>query len=361
MSLYTTPKDSRFLINPYLSQSLTHLSEHAAMTLFSLKNVSVGSSQTVFNPDGNPVADSVKMTMRSSSIGCNSVNLQFYFDPYDWSFPPDLIIQGFLLSPSLADLGLDETWDHEDPRNLSKVLGKLSRMMQEMDCSLIPGVDGPTKVVFAVPFFITYAQQGKQKQLKVVAKIQYLISALVPNDVTAAKSKLEVLSAFEHPDILQGVPEIAKHEPITSYMERASRRVQDFFERQERAQKMRKEFIETMVITFRENLLECDIRNHTYASFMFTVQKEKPATAIATFYVADTFPEIYPKLTLTSPMMPSDCFKPAPAPEVIPIRRYSPRWDADRIVKEIWEQLWEDIPHYHAKMVQLSSSAASMP
>ncbi|KAG9320608.1 hypothetical protein KVV02_004198 [Mortierella alpina] len=387
MSLYTTPKDSRFLINPYLSQSLTHLSEHAAMTLFSLKNVSVGSSQTVFNPDGNPVADSVKMTMRSSSIGCNSVNLQFYFDPYDWSFPPDLIIQGFLLSPSLTDLGLDETWDHEDPRNLSNVLGKLSRMMQhderqrvkmcdneriqveyvsldengEMDCSLIPGVDGPTKVVFAVPFFIAYAQQGKQKQLKVVAKIQYLISSLVPNDVTAAKSKLEVLSAFEHPDILQGVPEIAKHEPITSYMERASRRVQDFFERQERAQKMRKEFIETMVITFRENLLECDIMNHTYASFMFTVQKEKPATAIATFYVADTFPEIYPKLTLTSPMMPSDCFKPAPAPEVIPIRRYSPRWDADRIVKEIWEQLWEDIPHYHAKMVQLSSSAASLP
>lgn len=56
--------------------------------------------------------------------------VQFYFDPYDWSFPPDLIIHGLLLSPSLADLGLDESWDHEDPRNLSKVLGKLSRMMQ---------------------------------------------------------------------------------------------------------------------------------------------------------------------------------------------------------------------------------------
>jgi len=74
MSLYTTPKDSQFLINPYLSQSLTHLSEHASMTLFSLKNVSVGSSQTVFNPDGNPIADSVKMTMRSSSIGSNAVD-----------------------------------------------------------------------------------------------------------------------------------------------------------------------------------------------------------------------------------------------------------------------------------------------
>ncbi|KAF9290680.1 Cytoplasmic tRNA 2-thiolation protein 2 [Mortierella alpina] len=386
MSLYTTPKDSRFLINPYLSHSLTHLSEHAAMTLFSLKNVSVGSSQTVFNPDGCPVADSVKMTMRSSSIGSNSVDLQFYFDPYDWSFPPDLIIHGLLLSPSLADLGLDESWDHEDPRNLSKVLGKLSRMMQhgerqrvkmcdneriqveyvsldengEMDCSLIPGIDGPTKVVFAVPFFIAYAQQGKQKQLKVVAKIQYLISSLVPNDVTAAKSKLEVLSPFEYPDILQSVPEIAKHEPITSYMERASRRVQEYFERQERSQKMRKEFIETMVITFRENLLECDIVNHTYASFMFTVQKEKPATAIATFYVTESFPEVYPKLTLTTPMMPSDSFKPAPAPEVIDIRRYSPRWDAERIVNEIWEQLWEDIPRYHARMVQLSSSSAAL-
>lgn len=34
------------------------------------------------------------------------------------------------MKPSLTDLGLDDTWDHEDPANLSKVLKKLSYMMQ---------------------------------------------------------------------------------------------------------------------------------------------------------------------------------------------------------------------------------------
>ncbi|KAG0209634.1 hypothetical protein BGX28_010150 [Mortierella sp. GBA30] len=381
MSLYSTLKDSRFLINHYLTQSLNHLSDQAAMTLFSLKNVKVASSQTAFNPDGNPIADTVEMTMRSSSIGSNCVDLQFYYDPYDWSFPPDLIIHGLLIKPSLADLGLDESWDHEDPANLSKVLGKLSRMMQhgerqrvkmcdneriqEMDCSLIPGLDGPTKVVFAVPFFIAYVQKGKKKQLKVVAKIQFLISDLLPNDVTAAQSKLEALSTFDHLEILKGISEISKHEPITSYMERVSRRVQDHFEKLERGQQMRKEFIEAMVSTFRENLLECDIVNHTYASFMFIVPREKhrtesQPTAIASFYVSDTFPDEYPKLTLSAPMMPSNSFVLAPVPEVIPITRYSPRWGAERIVVEIWEQLYEEIPRYHARMHHLCSSSASL-
>jgi len=56
--------------------------------------------------------------------------VQFFYDPYDWSFPPDLLINGQLIKPSLEDLGLDESWDKNDPSNLSNVLGKLSRMMQ---------------------------------------------------------------------------------------------------------------------------------------------------------------------------------------------------------------------------------------
>ena len=56
--------------------------------------------------------------------------MQLFYDPYDWSFPPDIILHGLFMKPSLTDLGLDDTWDHEDPANLSKVLKKLSYMMQ---------------------------------------------------------------------------------------------------------------------------------------------------------------------------------------------------------------------------------------
>jgi hypothetical protein len=56
--------------------------------------------------------------------------VQFFYDPYDWSFPPDLIIHGMPVKPSLRDIGLDESWDHEDPANLCKVLTKLSRTIQ---------------------------------------------------------------------------------------------------------------------------------------------------------------------------------------------------------------------------------------
>ncbi|KAI1321201.1 hypothetical protein EDD11_007767 [Mortierella claussenii] len=128
--LYTTQKGSHFKTSHYLGLSLNHLAEQAGMTLFSIKDVHLASSQTVFNPDGNPIADVVEITMRSSTIGSNTVDLEFHYDPYDWSFPPDLIIHGLSLSPSLNDLGLDDTWNYEDSANLSKVLSKLSRMMQ---------------------------------------------------------------------------------------------------------------------------------------------------------------------------------------------------------------------------------------
>jgi hypothetical protein len=56
--------------------------------------------------------------------------VQFFYDPYDWSFPPDLIIHGSPIKPSLSDIGLDDSWNHEDPANLKKVLGKLARIIQ---------------------------------------------------------------------------------------------------------------------------------------------------------------------------------------------------------------------------------------
>jgi hypothetical protein len=39
----------------------------------------------------------------------------------------------------------------------------------------------------------------------VVAKIQFVVSSLVPNDVAAVKSHIEPLSAFAYPDLLRGV------------------------------------------------------------------------------------------------------------------------------------------------------------
>ncbi|KAG0366804.1 hypothetical protein BGZ54_004858 [Gamsiella multidivaricata] len=350
MSLYITAKGSPYNRSHYLNQSLHHLAEQYGMTLFSVKDVNLSCSQTVFNPDGNPIADILEITMRASTIGSKTVDLQFFYDPYDWSFPPDLIIHGLSTNPSLSDLGLDDSWDHEDPANLSRVLGKLSRMMQhgerqrvalcdneriqveysclhdmeEMDCCLIPGMDGPTKVLFAVPFHIAYHSNGKKRRTKVVAKIQFLISSLVPNDITAAQSKLEVLSSFEYPELIQSVSEISKEEPITAYIERVTKRVTDHFERQGRSRQLKKEFIETITTTF------------------------KP------------FPDEYPKMTMTAPVMPGDSYTATPPPEAIPIKRYSPRWGADRIVTEIWEQLWDDIPRFHTKLLHMASSQTTL-
>ncbi|KAF9128591.1 hypothetical protein BGW39_004946 [Mortierella sp. 14UC] len=371
MSIYTKPKNSDLQLSLYLSQALSYLSDHAAMTLFSVRKLNVGSSQKVFNPDGAPIADTVQLTMRSSSIGSNSVDLQLFYDPYDWSFPPDIILHGLYMKPSLADLGLDDTWDHEDPANLSKVLKKLSYMMQhderqrEMDCSLIPGIDGPTKVIFAVPFYVDFQDQGTNQQVKLVAKIQFVISSLVPNDVAAVKSHIEPLSTFTYPDLLRGTPDIGKHEPVMDYIGRISNRISEHFGRIQRKRDMKKEMIKTLLEAFRPNLLECDLVNHTFASFLFVVDRVKPregtATAIATFYLTDSFPDEYPKVTLTAPLLPSSSYLPTPEPEVIPIKLYSPRWGCERIVNEIWEQLWEEIPRYYNKALLLASAPSSHP
>ncbi|KAF9339664.1 hypothetical protein BGZ91_005152 [Linnemannia elongata] len=386
MSIYTKPKNSDLQLSLYLSQALSYLSEHASMTLFSVRKLNVGSSQKVFNPDGSPIADNIQLTMRSSSIGSNSVDLQLFYDPYDWSFPPDIILHGLFMKPSLTDLGLDDSWDHEDPANLSKVLKKLSYMMQhderqrvarcdneriqieygclqdqeEMDCCLIPGVDGPTKVIFAVPFYINFQDQGVNQQIKLVAKIQFLISSLVPNDVAAVKSQIEPLSTFDYPDLLRGVPDIGKHEAVMDYIERVSKRITEHFDKIQRSREMKKEMIETLVGTFRQNLLECDLVNYTFASFMLIVNRDKgrdgTASAIATFYLSDSFPDEYPKLTLSAPLLPSSSYLPTPEPEVIPIKLYSPRWAAERIVTEIWEQLYDEIPRFYTKALHFASA-----
>ncbi|KAG0271925.1 hypothetical protein BGZ95_000208 [Linnemannia exigua] len=389
MSIYTKPKNSDLQLSLYLSQALSYLSDHAAMTLFSVRKLNVGSSQKVFNPDGAPVADTVHLTMRSSSIGSNSVDLQLFYDPYDWSFPPDIILHGLYMKPSLADLGLDDTWDHEDPANLSRVLKKLSYMMQhderqrvalcdneriqveysclhdreEMDCCLIPGIDGPTKVVFAVPFYINIQEQGVNQEIKLVAKIQFLISSLVPNDVAAVKSHVELLSTFDYPDLLRGTPDIGKHEPVTDYIGRVSKKMTEHFDRAQKRRDMKKQMIDTLLVTFRPNLLECDLVNHTFASFLFIVDRVKgregTATAIATFYLPDTFPDEYPKITLTAPLLPSASYLPTPEPEVIPVKLYSPRWGCERIVNEIWEQLWDEIPRFYTKALHFASAPSS--
>jgi hypothetical protein len=81
MSIYTKHKNSDLMLSLYLFQALNYLSDHASMTLFSVRKLNVGSSQRVFNPDGEPIADNVQLTMRSSSIGSNSVdcNTCFFF------------------------------------------------------------------------------------------------------------------------------------------------------------------------------------------------------------------------------------------------------------------------------------------
>ncbi|KAF9436970.1 hypothetical protein BGZ76_002421 [Entomortierella beljakovae] len=175
----------------------------------------------------------------------------------------------------------------------------------------------------------------------VAAKIQFLISSLVPNDVADVQSKLEILSKFSHPELIQSIPEIGKQEPITSFVERVTKKITDHFEKNDRAKSLKKDFLETLILTFQTNLLECDIVNYTFASFMFSVPKDmtRPdvlSTAVATFYLSDRFPEEYPKLTLTAPILPGSSFARTPSPEVIPINRYSPRWGAERIIAEIW-------------------------
>ncbi|ORY89585.1 hypothetical protein BCR41DRAFT_19204 [Lobosporangium transversale] len=234
--------------------------------------------------------------------------------------------------------------------------------MEEMDCCLIPGSDSPTKVIFAVPFDVSYSREGKRQRIKFVAKVQFSISSLVTNAVTQVQSKVEALSPFDFPDLLQSISSIGMTEQITDYIERVTDNIRSFFEKTERAKQLKKEFVNAMMDTFHNHLLEFDAVNYSFTSFIFTISKDKarqepPSTAIATFYLSDRFPNEYPKLTLAVPMVPGSTYKPTPSPEVIPISRYSPRWGVDRIVTEIWEQLWDEIPRFHAKMTHAMSNA----
>ncbi|KAG0041561.1 hypothetical protein BGZ83_001637 [Gryganskiella cystojenkinii] len=351
MALYTTAKDSHFLLSQSLSQTLKYLSETAAMTLFSIRNLKVGSSQTTFNPDNKPIADTVQLTMRSSTIGSNSVDLLFFYDPYDWSFPPDLIIQGNLVKPSLQDIGLDDSWDQSDPANLSTVLSKLSRMMQART---------ETLVLFAVPFTVPYTEGGKNRRLKIVVKVQYLISTLM-GEVTDCKSNLETLSSFEHPQLIESISPIARGEHIVDYIDRITKKVKDHFERLERLSQMKKEFIEAITKIFRENLIEYDGEHYKQASFLLNVPKDSSrpdavSTAIVTFHLTESFPEEPPKMALSSSLMPFDTFTATPKPELLRIERYSPRWSVDQMIAVIWEQLWEEIPRFHSRAVKASSN-----
>ncbi|KAF9303343.1 hypothetical protein BGZ74_003952 [Mortierella antarctica] len=386
MALYATVTGSNNLLSYDLNRSLHYLSTHSSMTLFSLKNVNTSSTQTVFNPDGHPVADIVDLTLRSSSIGGQNVHLQFYYDPYNWSFPPDLIIRGTSIKPSLTDIGLDNTWDYQDPSNLSKVLGKLSRMLQhgerqrvasfeneriqveysclheheEMDCCLIPSSDGPTKVLFAVPFYIKYTVNGAPQSIKACAKIQFRVSTLM-NEVMDALSTVEVLSSFEYHDLLKSIPPISLRESITEFLDRITQSVVDHLEKIERSRHIKKDLMDELIKTFRKNLLECDRVNNNYAAFLFQVPKDGPKpdgipTAVVTIYVTESFPEKFPKITISMPILPVNETSYVPPPQVMSLLRYSPRWNAERIVESIWKQLIDDIPMYHNKMVKTTSS-----
>ncbi|KAI9233521.1 MAG: hypothetical protein BYD32DRAFT_425697 [Podila humilis] len=386
MALFATVTGSNNLLSYDLNRSLAYLSAHSSMTLFSLKNVNTSSTQTVFNPEGHPVADIVELTLRSSSIGGQNVHLQFYYDPYNWSFPPDLILRGTSIKPSLTDIGLDNTWDYQDPSNLSKVLGKISRMLQhgerqrvatfeneriqveysclhdheEMDCCLISSSDGPTKVLFAVPFYIKYTVNGAPKSVKACAKIQFRVSSLM-NEVMDALSTVEVLSSFEYHDVLKSIPPIGLRESITEFLERVTQSVVDHLEKIERSRHIKKELMDELIKKFRKNLLECDRVNNSYAAFLIQVPRDGPKpdgvpTAVVTVYATESFPEKYPKITISMPILPAHDTSNVAPPLIMALHRYSPRWNAERIVESIWKQLIEDIPMYHNKLVKATSS-----
>lgn len=74
MVLYSTYPGSPFSTSFYLRQTLKYLAEQEGRALFSIKSVTLGCSQTVLNPDGKAIADVVEVTMRSSTIGTNTVD-----------------------------------------------------------------------------------------------------------------------------------------------------------------------------------------------------------------------------------------------------------------------------------------------
>ncbi|KAF9426223.1 hypothetical protein BGZ94_006807, partial [Podila epigama] len=330
MSIYSTVPGSNNLMSKELNAALTYLSEHASMTLFSLKNVNTSSSRTVFNPDGYPVADVVTLTLRSSSIGGQNVQLQFFYNPYDWTFPPDLIIQGSNITPSLTDLGLDNTWNSQDPSGLSKVLGRISRILQHGERQRVASFENEriqveysclheNEVLFAVPFYIKYHENGASHSIKACAKIQFLVSSLV-DDVMEALSTIEVLSSFDHPNMIKSIPGIELRESITDYLDRVKRSVSEHFDKLARTRYIKRDFMDAFCTTFRRNLLECDRVNFSYAAVMLRVPNENlkadaHPTAIVTVYISDTFPEQYPKMTLSFPILPSNDNAPVPTPQ----------------------------------------------
>ncbi|KAG0227095.1 hypothetical protein BGW42_003153 [Actinomortierella wolfii] len=382
------------------------------------------------------------MAIRASSISPQTFDLEFHFDSYDWTFPPDLIISGSSLRPSLRDIGLDDSWDANDRSCLAKVLARLARMLQasgirrvdhkclsistwlederyqtheerlkvatlqneriqfeystlhereEMDCGVIFS-DGPTRVLFAVPFNVSYRYHGRDMHVKAVVKVQYTISALMENNITSVQSNIEFLSEFNHPEITSKLSPIGFEESIHDYIENVQRIIVQEFEKREKGQKLRTSLIEELATTFRRHILECDTEKHYYISMLFNTpsheasRQDTTCSAIVTVLLTDNFPEEYPKIAFGSPVYPirvqsqlhnphgvtsggggnggggnggDTSHVPDLLTDVITMPLYSPRWDAKRMVEAIWEFLWEEIPRFHERAVAHPSNGKS--
>ncbi|KAG0265682.1 hypothetical protein DFQ27_000469 [Actinomortierella ambigua] len=383
-----------------LHHAIQCLSKRTGQTLFAVKNVSLHSTRTYHNSAGDRVADILRMAIRTSTISLHTFDLEFHFDSYDWTFPPDLILVGSPLRPSLRDIGLDDSWDAGDRTCLSKHEERLKvaslqneriqfeystlHEREEMDCGVVVS-DGPTKVLFAVPFEISYRCNGRDEQKKAVVKVQYTISALVENNVTSVQSNIEFLSDFKHPEITSKLNPIGFDESIHDYIEEVQRTISHEFDRKERGQRLRKSLLDELAATFRKHLLECDTKRHTYISILFNAARDSPRqetyyTAIITIVLTEKFPEEYPKIVFSSPGFPVRVQNSLQnsldtslsggvgsltsggaaggqggsidlLSETIIMPRYSPRWDAKRMVEAIWEYLWEEIPRFHERVL----------
>ncbi|KAF9974040.1 hypothetical protein BGZ73_002686 [Actinomortierella ambigua] len=389
-----------------LHHAIQYLSKRTGQTLFAVKNVTLHSTRTHHNSAGDRVADILRMAIRTSTISQQTFDLEFHFDSYDWTFPPDLLLVGSTLRPSLRDIGLDDSWDANDQSCLSKheervkVASLQNERIQfeystlhereEMDCGVVVS-DGPTRVLFAVPFNISYRNNGQDEQKKAVVKVQYTISALVENNVSSVQSSIEFLSEFNHPDIRSKLDPIGYDESIHDYIEEIQRIITNEFDRRERTQKLRKSLLDQLAITFRKHVLECDTEKHCYISLLFNAprdgsRQETYYTAIVTILLTEKFPEEYPKIAFSSPGLPIRIQKSSHnllgsnlngglgshnsmlgdgggsfdlLSETVTMPLYSPRWDAKRMVEAIWEYLWEEIPRFHDRALAHPSNSPS--
>ncbi|KAG0231925.1 hypothetical protein BGW41_002008 [Actinomortierella wolfii] len=280
------------------------------------------------------------MAIRASSISPQTFDLEFHFDSYDWTFPPDLIISGSSLRPSLRDIGLDDSWDANDRSCLAKHEERLKvatlqneriqfeystlHEREEMDCGVIFS-DGPTRVMFAVPFNVSYRYHGRDMRVKAVVKVQYTISALMENNITSVQSNIEFLSEFTHPEITSKLSPIGFEESIHDYIENVQRIIVQEFEKREKGQKLRTSLIEELATTFRSP--------HGVASG--GGGNSGGGNGGDTSHVPDLLTDV-----ITMPL-------------------YSPRWDAKRMVEAIWEFLWEEIPRFHERAVAHPSNGKS--